>query len=478
MPPLPFLKTRLMIGLLCAALMGCAQLPVEQGRASVAERLDVDAAALANVDEVGDGPLDPALRAQLEQPLSADAAVALAWRNSPRVKAALAKLGLAAADWWQERRPRNPVISYAQLGNGESRERTLGLHWALTDLLLLPARRQVAEQDWRAATASVVGMLQDEATAVRRDYYHYQAAIQVAAMRAAVADAAQLSADLAERFHRAGNISELQLAREQANAIEARHEAAQAKGRRLAARMALAERLGLAGRSNRWSVPEQLPLPVALDLPVEALLQQAREQRQDLLAARLRLDSASARWRLTRRSGWLDELELELEREREGSERRDGIGLGLALPLFDQGQAARGRRQARQQIAQQRVTQIEQRIEGQVRTRAAQLQTQAEIIDSYAQALLPARQRIVQRETERYNFMLIGVFELLEARRSEFDSWERYFEAIADYWITHAELGQALGRPLALPDSPQLTPPIEQIVAPAGANAGSHHGHH
>src|SRR5690606_31646968 len=129
---------------------------------------------------------------------------------------------------------------------------------------------------------------------VRRAYYHYLSASQIAAMREAVAEASTLSAELAARFHAAGNISALQLAREQANATLARHAAANARAERLEARLTLAKRLGLAGRSHRWSLPGRLPLPVADELDVASLLTQAHAQRADLAAARLALDAASA----------------------------------------------------------------------------------------------------------------------------------------------------------------------------------------
>lgn len=453
--------------------VGCAQLPSQAGRGDVAEQLGLPESALAHP---GERQLE-AIRPLLQQPLSAERAVEVAWRNSPRVRKALAKLGLAAADWFEARRPGNPTLGYARLGNGEARETTVGLHWAISDLLLLPARREIGEQEWQAAIASVAGLLQAEATAVRRDYYHYQAAMQVAALREAEAEAAALSAELAQRYHQAGNLEPLELAREQAHASEAAHLAAQARAERLMARLKLAERLGLAGLSNAWSLPERLPLPAGQLPPVSELLSQARAQRADLAAARLKLGAAESRRRLVAGTRWFGELELELEREREGGERREGIGLGLSLPLFHQGQAALARSDARREMAVQAVIGTEQAIEREVRVGSARLQTLAQIIDDYQRTLLPARRQVVEREMERYNFMLIGAFELLDARKAELNSWTEYYQTLAEYWSTHAELGLALGRPLPDPDGQSLAPAAADIIAPVGDEAQHRHHH-
>jgi cobalt-zinc-cadmium efflux system outer membrane protein len=468
---------RLAAVLLTALLSGCAQLPADRGRLEVAEQLSRQGAP-AVLGAAGSAELDPTLLTRLDEPLSADAAVEIAFLLSPRVKMALARLGLASAELFDSQRPRNPAISLGKLGTGAAAETSVGLHLLLSDLMLLPARRDIGELEWQAAIAETVAMLLEEASEVRHAYYHYLAASQVAAMRAAVAEASALSAELAVRFHAAGNISALQLAREQANATLARHEAANARGERLEARLALAERLGLAGRSNRWSLPEQLPLP-GEDVPdLSTLLAQAHAQRADLAAARLSLDAASARSGLSRRTAWLGELELELEHESEDDGDRNGAALGWELPLFSQGQGGIARAESGRELALQQIEMLELAIEADVRVGVARLANLREIIDGYRNTLIPQQRDIVAGEMQRYNFMLIGVFELIEARKAEFDTYQSYFEAIRDYWITQTELEQAIGGPLPKPAIEQLTPAVDEIVRPQSEGGHDHHGHH
>lgn len=459
-------------------LAGCASVPIEQGRDQVATQLAAGGAQAMTLPRAGENAWDAAVAARLDAPLRVEDAVAIAWSLSPEARAALAELGLAAADAFDARRIGNPGLSLARLGSGGERETTLGLHLPLGDLLLLPARRRIGEAQWRADIAETVQALRDQAAEVGGAYYEALAAQQVAAMREAVAEATAISAELAARFHAAGNISALQLAREQANASSARHAAAMARAERLSTRMRLAELMGLAGRSNRWSLPDRLPLPAAGEIAVDTLLEQARSQRADLAAARARLEAREAGARLTRRTGWIGEVELGVEREKEGDEHRHGVELGIELPLFSQGQGLRARAEARRELALQRIAGIELAIEQEVRSGVARLQTLAAIIDSYRTALIPQQQAIVAREQERYNFMLIGVFELLQARREEFDGYQHYFEAIRDFWLAHGALEKAIGGPLPWRVDTTPVPTPEQIITPAGEDAGSHHLHH
>jgi outer membrane protein, heavy metal efflux system len=276
---------RCLLPIAAAMLLGaCAHLPVDGGRDAVAGQL----AAAGLPDELPpstriDG-IDPTVVAYLDAPLSEADALAVAFAASPRVRAELARVGVAAADWLAARRPRNPGIEWSRLGE----EYGLGLHVGLADLLTLPIRRGVAEAQWRADLADVAATLAEEATAVRRAYWRHAAAEQVAAMREAAAEAAALSAEMARRVHAAGNASALQLAREEAEAAVAAHAAARARADRLEARMALAEHLGLAGISNRWRVPTQLPLPPGTVPSIDALLASALAARPDLEATRHR----------------------------------------------------------------------------------------------------------------------------------------------------------------------------------------------
>ena len=59
--------------------------------------------------------------------------------------------------------------------------------------------------------------------------------------------------------------------------------------------------------------------------------------------------------------------------------------------------------------------------------------------------VLPLRERIVEQSQLHYNGMLLGVFQLLEARQAEIQSGRSYVESLRDYWIARTDLECAVG---------------------------------
>jgi hypothetical protein len=100
-----------------------------------------------------------------------------------------------------------------------------------------------------------------------------------------------------------------------------------------------------------------------------------------------------------------------------------------------------------------------------------------EVVQLHRDALVPQRERIVARQQERQNFMLIGVFELVQAKVAEYDAYQAYLEAVRDYWLARVELARAVGQ--RLPSDAgidQRTPSVQDILQPA-AGAMDHSGH-
>ena len=467
--------TRVVATLAATVLLGaCATLPAERGREEVAQLL----AAHRNSPPQALAEAGTAQGSLLAAPLTPDDAVALAWRNSPRVERALAELGIAAAEAFDAGRLRNPTLSASRMG-GSDGCRSVGISAVVSDLLTLPMRRRLGAARWRAAVAETAHALLEDAARTRKAYYRYVGAMQVAALRDAVAEAASTSAALAQRFRDAGNISALQLAREQAAATIARTDAATARADRLEARMDLAVQLGLAGVDNRWRTPDRLPLPPTRPLDVDALLASARDQRLDLAAARAALNAGENAATFARRYAWLGDIEFGYEREYEDGERLGGPTLALSLPLFHQGQGDIARADAGRDMARATLRLHEQVLERDIRAGIHRLETLRDIITSYRDALIPQREAIVARELERYNFMLIGAFELIQARQQEYDAYQRYLEAIRDYWIARSELAHAVGGPLPGDDADASDGPAASDVLERGDDeAGGHHHHH
>ena len=77
--------------------------------------------------------------------------------------------------------------------------------------------------------------------------------------------------------------------------------------------------------------------------------------------------------------------------------------------------------------------------------------------------------------------MLIGVFELIQAKVQEYNAYESYLEAVRDYWLARVELMRAVGQ--RLPSDAAIgerTPSVQDILTPSAEEAmpGMDHSGH
>lgn len=452
---------------MCLALVvsGCASLPPQQGRTEVASLL---AARGRTLPPRTDADTERWLAETLAQPLAPEAAVQIALARNPRLGAEYARLGIASAEIYAAGRLSNPRLSAAVLRSnaaGAADQVTFGLAQSFTSLLLLPARSRFAQGDFERIQQSVGAAILDLAADAESAWFRLAAAEQVSGMRQSVARAARLSAELAQRFFDAGNLSRLDLAMQQAEASQAALDALGAQADASDARAELNRLMGLAPDAAQWTLASGLPEPLDREDALPELLRLARESRLDLLAARKEVDLLADSLGSTRRYRYLGEVEVGVETERETDRSRlTGPTLSLELPFFNRGRGAVAKAEA--QIAEARARQAERELaatnavqRAQARVGNAKARAQA-----FRSALIPQREEIVARTQEQVNFMLQGPFALLLAKQQEYAAYQGYLEAVRDYWLARIELAREVGG--QLPSSAQSSAPTP--VEPSG----------
>ena len=135
-----------------------------------------------------------------------------------------------------------------------------------------------------------------------------------------------------------------------------------------------------------------------------------------------------------------------------------GPGMTLELPVFDQRQAAIASLEARARQADDRMRGLAIQIRSDVRRHRAQLVLARAMVEHYRNVLIPLREQTVAYTQQEFNYMLVGALELIEAKKSEYDGYEGYVNAVHKYWSGYAALKQAVGGRL---------PGEEQAAAPA-----------
>ncbi|MCU0952864.1 MAG: TolC family protein [Burkholderiaceae bacterium] len=398
------------------------------------------------------------------------------------MREAYARLGIARAEVIEAVEVANPGVSFTRmnLSPGAGYNQTMGVSLPFVDVLLLPLRARWAQQQYERHGIEVAQAVIGLTVEVEAAWYRAVAAQQVADMRTAVAEGADATAELAQRFFDAGNISELQLKREQAVATQFRIDAAQARADALRERLEFGNLLGLGPTDGEWSLADRLPMPVAAEDDAEALVRLAESSNLELQAARLQEAQLRSALRTTRTTRWIGGVEAGAEREKEADgSRLTGPTLNLELPLFNQGQSKLARVEALLAEAQARVQLADLNATNAVRTGSRALAEHRQIVALHRDALIPQRERIVERSQQEQNFMLIGVFELVQAKVEEYDAYQSYLEAVRDYWLARVDLMRAVGQRLPSDAaSGEPTPSVQDILTPKGGMPGMDHGAH
>lgn len=392
-------------------------------------------------------------RRLLSEELTADSATQIALFNNPRLQATYERLGVAQAEVVQAGLLRNPSLSlhYGFRVASDGLDELAGsLTGMFLDLFLMPLKKRMANAEFRRVKLEVADTVLATVDEVKQAFYTVQASTQVVAMRRTMLEAQQAATELALRQHEAGNISDLDLSNEQAVYTQAKLDLARGEFQLLTDRERLTRLLGVWGSAVEYKVASKLPdLPA--DEPELAHLERvAVEHRFDLMAAREEVLAAAAALRVTKGTRAISGLSAGLQAHRDpDSPITVGPALELELPIFDQKQAEVAKLRAQLRAAERRADALAISVRSEVRESRSRLIAARTTIDYYGKTLVPLRRRIVGLSQEQYNAMLLGVYQLLQAKQNEINTYREYIEAARDYWIARADLERAIGTRLA-----------------------------
>ncbi|MGI9227785.1 MAG: TolC family protein [Gammaproteobacteria bacterium] len=458
-------------------LVGCTSIPKDLGRS------DVDALVSErgiSVDDESSVSNDELVNTLISEPLTAESAIRIALVNNSQLKATYADLGIAAADVYEAGRIRNPVFSVASLDTNESGERnqtTFGIIASFTDLLTLPSRKKFAEGEFAKMKMLVSNEVLKTAAEAESAFYHFVASKQVAALRTQIAKAGSLSLELAKRYYYAGNLTPREFALEHASASEFQIASLETQAEAYSKRVELATFLGISAADD-WDSPANLPLPLNQEDDIDELIELANKYRLDLAAASSHVDLVANKYGVTKWTSVLGEIDIGIEHEREtdGAELTGPV-LEWEIPIFGTNRNQRLRAQAELKKAIVEMQHLKIAVENEVRLAHAATQNVKARVDEYRKKLIPARMEAVEFAQEEENFMLIGIFELLESKQEEYDAYQGYIEVVRDYWLARTELANVVGNTLPSSThvgSEQLN--VEEYIAPK-ESAIDHSGH-
>jgi len=428
--------------------------------------------------------LPDSLRNLFADDLTLEEALQIAFANSPRFFASMEELGIAKADVLEATLLKNPKFSGFARSPNHDGQTNLEFEISIDAMnwLLMPLKRRVSKSGLEKTRFRIMDAAVELRSEVKKAYYEVQATEQMFATQSDILQAAQAAAELAARQFKAGNIKEMDLAQEKAAALQAENDYDIVQSVALSARELLSRLLGFSGEDAKlWKVKVQLAEPPSSILLIKGLEELAVSSRYDLLA--LKMQAEENHRRLTaERFGFLKDTQVGLntERETDGS-RLTGPMWETQVPILDWNQASINRAKSAERLTRYEVQDFELKIRSDVRLTYNRLQMAAFRADRYKKQILPLRARIVELMQLYYNYMLKGVYQLLEVRKQEIEATHDYIRALQDYWTAYAELERAVGGKLpeiSTRTMPISNSPLKEIETEKRTKPAQNHGGH
>lgn len=381
---------------------------------------------------------------QAQAPLSLDAAIALALKAHPSLRAAAHDVAAQEGALAQAGALPNPELELLREGERADTRTT-------TAQLAIPfelggkraARIDAARQDGRLATLELAALRTQLRADTAAAFHEVVAATERRRMAQELAELAASAADATQRRVEAGKISPVDATRARVAHAGARIDLVQAERELESARIRLAALWGGDPRTLEVQVPATLELPRAV--PLEQLLARL-EEAPDLQRARLRIDQREALARVEQ-SRRMPDVTLIVGTRREGRDERNQavVGVSVPLPLFNRNQGAV--REALRRVDQAR----DEREAEQLRVRAELAQAHARLSAALEEAtliasdILPGAEQAYRAARRGFEAGKFGFLDVLDAQRTLFQSKNQYLNAVAESRRAQADIARITG---------------------------------
>ncbi len=435
--------------------------------------------SLTQSNKADDIEIKKAIEPMLEGELTLDSALKVGLMNNPMLQGIYQELGIVKADLLQATLFKNPRFEgHARVPqDGGNTNVELVFAQDVMSVLLMPLHRRVASAEFEEAKLRTSDAVISLIAEIKTAFYDLLAAEQIKALRKSISEASGASVELSERLFAAGNINTIELGtqksvHEQA-VIDLMHSEYAAK----IAREPLNRLMGLRGElTDVWQITRILPELPKSDPELKSLEELALKERLDYAAVRQEIE-VMRRALLATRLGIIPEGEVGFNTERDpDGDRVTGPMWWFPIPIFDWQQAATSRAKSELRLSEFKASAFQVEILSQVRQAREKMLVYRKVAERYQDHVIPVRKQLVESLQLHYNYMLKGVFELLQSKKDEIEAEREYIETLRNYWIARTELERSVGG--KLPES-ETHESKETLSAPSTepAQKMDHGGH-
>jgi cobalt-zinc-cadmium efflux system outer membrane protein len=447
-------------GLMALFLGGCASISPHDAFQPVADNVSTLSGqrVVWNQETGDDQKAEAEVQHLLQTPLSANAAVQIALLNNPDLQATFEEIGISQADLVQAGLLKNPTFAaswrFPDVGPGFT-DAEYSIAQDFLSLALLPLKIKVAKANLESTQDRVSHEVIRLVEEVKEAFYTYQADVQIGQRLGLVIQADQAGADLGKAQHDSGNINDAGLLNQQEPVATARLALSDAEKQTITAREKLNQLMGLWGEDILWKAKPNLPALPDVDPSLNNLESFAIAQRRDLLAQRREVDAIGQALALKTNTRYLPAgINIGADTEKVSPDQRvTGPTLDLELPIFDQGQGEIAKLSSQYRQAQRQLQSLAIRIRSEVRAAREMLKVNRDQVMYFKNTVVPLNLKTVNQTLLQYNAMQMNTYDLFLAKQRELDTEREYVGAWRDYWISRAQLEEAVGGALRPPQS-------------------------
>ncbi len=427
----------------CLILTGCVATIPHAGEIELNEELGSRIQGNFFLYESENEVMESTIDSLLADGVTHHEAVQIALLNNPSIKAMYAHLRVASADVLKAVVPENPSLHASVLqGNGSGGPKTVvSLEQNLLDILLIPMKKQFADIEFERVRSELGHEILSQIAEGRKTYYRLQGEQEKLLLLEKIVDAVSAEAEMANRQFEAGNVNSLDLSSHMAVSYETELLQKESQNEVSKLKEQLRRLLGFPGTKENFDIDKGLPQIPDSEPELEELSELALTNRLDLKAAHKQLAALKQSLPLAR---WESFTSVDMGVEKE--EELLGPTVKIGVPLFNRGGISTAQLKARIKEEEFRIEALEQDIVTEIRIIYSELMNLREKIKFYEDIIIPSKNKVVEASQKQYNFMLIGVYSLLQVKKEEIQANREYIDLIAQYWIKKVSLEKAAGQ--------------------------------
>ena len=445
-----FSKLRVGVAVLAAAasLSACRTFSPDGGMETVAAvaggGLNKDVVQIRS--EEGAAYAQASVSRLLHAPLSADAAVQIAFLNNLGLQAAYNRLGIAEAVAVQSSRPPLPTFAFASVSTPLELDFERQIIASILSLATWPARSKIAGVRFEQAQLRAAEETLSIAAETRRAYIRAVASRQILVALSSAKENADASAELAGKLKETGAINKLDLARRQVFATELATQVRAASQQATATQERLTRLMGLWDTNLSNKLPSALPAVPRRSRSLASVEQEAMDRRVDLAIARLEIAALAKSFGLTRWTRLINVVDAsgisKTQKDKGEGPARDGGGFDIKfeVPIYDFGRAKVREGEQRYLEAVNQLGEMAVNARSEAREAYSAYAATSAIAAQYEREVLPLRQTISEETELQYNAMQVDAFALLEAARANAAAKVASIEAKRNYWLAYTDL--------------------------------------